>query len=207
VPSDLVLENGNPAGNYYDKYGSSNPIVKKMMRGFSDAVLGFATRTGVDEVHEVGCGEGNLCTLLHEQGFTVRGSDLSGEVVELAIAAAASRHHAITYKTAGIESLDSSSDAAPLIVCCEVLEHVEDPHTVLARLAQLASPYLIVSVPREPLWRALNLCRGRYILAAGNTPGHIQHWSTSAFVKLLAQYFEVLDVAQPIPWSVALCKH
>lgn len=206
MPSDLVLDNGNPAGNFYDKYGSSNPIVKQMMRGFFDTVIGFARRTGVESVHEVGCGEGHLSTLLHENGFAVRGSDLSADVIDIATRNAASQHQGITYKIAGIEDLDVSSDGAPLVVCCEVLEHVEDPTAALTKLTQLASPYLLVSVPREPLWRVLNLCRGRYITAAGNTPGHIQHWSSSQFVNLLRQHVEVIDLAQPLPWTVALCK-
>ena len=37
--------------------------------------------------------------------------------------------------------------------------------------------HLLVSVPREPLWRALNMLRGAYWRALGNTPGHLNHWS------------------------------
>jgi hypothetical protein len=28
-----LLHNGNPAGNYYDKYNSSNPIARWLMNG------------------------------------------------------------------------------------------------------------------------------------------------------------------------------
>ena len=37
--------------------------------------------------------------------------------------------------------------------------------------------HLLVSVPREPLWRALNVARGAYLRELGNTPGHVNHWS------------------------------
>jgi hypothetical protein len=86
------------------------------------------------------------------------------------------------------------------------LEHLEDPQFALRRLNELASPYLILSVPREPLWRFLNVCRGRYLTSAGNTPGHIQHWSKAEFVKLIERYVEVIDIATPLPWTVVLCK-
>jgi hypothetical protein len=73
-------------------------------------------------------------------------------------------------------------------------------------LGQLARPHLIASVPKEPLWRILNLARGRYWSELGNTPGHLQHWSASAFTALLAQRFEVVEVRNPLPWTMALCR-
>ena len=39
---------------------------------------------------------------------------------------------------------------------------------------------LLVSVPREPLWRGLNMARGAYMRDLGNTPGHVNHWSKRA---------------------------
>ena len=67
----------------------------------------------------------------------------------------------------------------------EVLEHLEDTEAAVNVLAQIATPYLVVSVPREPLWRILNLARGAYLKDLGNTPGHVQHWSTASFLRLL----------------------
>jgi len=63
-----------------------------------------------------------------------------------------------------------------------------------------------VSVPREPLWRVLNLCRLRYLGAAGNTPGHLNHWSRPAFLAFLRSRFEVIAVRNPVPWTMALCR-
>ena len=53
----------------------------------------------------------------------------------------------------------------------------DDPERALDVLAGLARPWLIASVPREPLWRALNLARLSYVGDLGNTPGHLNHWS------------------------------
>jgi hypothetical protein len=91
-------------------------------------------------------------------------------------------------------------------VCCEVLEHLPDPACALALLARLAQPYLIVSVPREPLWRVLNLACGRYWTDFGNTPGHLQHWSARGFLALLEDHVEVREVRTPLPWTMALCR-
>ena len=53
---------------------------------------------------------------------------------------------------------------------------------------------------------ALNLARGKYLTALGNTPGHVQHWSSQAFVKLIERYFEVLDMRRPLPWTMLRCR-
>jgi hypothetical protein len=63
-----------------------------------------------------------------------------------------------------------------------------------------------VSVPREPLWRVLNLARGAYWTQLGNTPGHLNHWSRSAFVRLLLRHGEVVEARSPFPWTMLLVR-
>ena len=50
------------------------------------------------------------------------------------------------------------------------MEHLDDPEAALEIVARLARPWAIVSVPREPLWRALNLGRLKYVRGARATP-------------------------------------
>jgi SAM-dependent methyltransferase len=125
-------------------------------------------------VHEVGCGEGFLARLLATDGYQVRGSDLSPATIAEARRRSADITPPIAFQVADLYRLDPGRDAAELIFCCEVLEHLPDPSRVLDVLAQLARPHLIANVPREPLWRILNLARGRYWSDLGNTPGHLQ---------------------------------
>jgi len=61
-------------------------------------------------------------------------------------------------------------------------------------------------VPREPIWRALNLARGKYVRDLGNTPGHLGHWSRRGFLELLGGRLEVVAVRTPLPWTMALCR-
>jgi hypothetical protein len=86
----------------------------------------------------------------------------------------------------------------------EVLEHVPQPADTIAEMARVASKYLLVSVPREPLWRGLNMARGSYIKDLGNTPGHVNHWSKRGFVKELSQVGKVTQAKSPFPWSMLL---
>lgn len=194
-----------PAGNYYDKYRTANPIARLLMQGFLDAFDALAAKVPVSSALEIGCGEGELSIRLARRGFSVRGCDISADIVEEARRRAHDAGVAAEFWTQPIESIDASN-AAPLVVCCEVLEHLDDPERGVETLARLARPYLIASVPREPIWRVLNLARGKYIGDLGNTPGHLNHWGRRGFVDLLSRRFELIEVKTPLPWTMALCK-
>jgi SAM-dependent methyltransferase len=201
-----ALEDGVVIGNHFDKYGSRNPIVRKLMGGFAGALEGLVARTGARSIHEVGCGEGYWTLHWARKGYAVRGSDFSAQVIDVARTNGARDKSPAEFRVASVYDLAAPPDSAPLVICCEVLEHVEEPRRALERLCEIASPWLIVSVPREPLWRAMNMARGRYWSALGNTPGHIQHWSRASFCKLLADYVEPVEVRSPLPWTMVLCR-
>jgi 2-polyprenyl-3-methyl-5-hydroxy-6-metoxy-1,4-benzoquinol methylase len=193
-------------GNVYDKYATRNPIERRLVDGFLEHVCELSDRTGATEAHEVGCGEGEISMLLARRGLRVRGSDVSAEVIEEARRRSRAAGVDVSYREAPISELRPDRDAAELIVCCEVLEHLDDAEAGLETLAGLARPWLLVSVPREPIWRALNLARGKYVRDLGNTPGHLGHWSRRGFVDLLRTRVDVVEVRSPLPWTMALCR-
>jgi 2-polyprenyl-3-methyl-5-hydroxy-6-metoxy-1,4-benzoquinol methylase len=193
-------------GNVYDKYGTSNPVARRLMAGFTSQLDDLVERTGATNAHEVGCGEGELAIRLAKQGIHMRGTDAFPQVLVEARERASAAGVEIEFEATPVEELDPARHAAELIVCCEVLEHLEDAERALDVLAALARPWLIASVPREPLWRALNLARLSYVGDLGNTPGHLNHWSKRDFVRFLTRRFEVVEVRNPTPWSMALCR-
>ncbi|HEY6867392.1 MAG TPA: methyltransferase domain-containing protein [Candidatus Eisenbacteria bacterium] len=194
---------GVVAGNVYDKYGTRNPVARRLMAGFERAMFDLLATTGpVASVLEVGCGEGHMTAKLARffPGARVVGSDLSPDIV----AEARARYPGLAFAQGSI--YDAGGEAFDLVVACEVLEHLEDPARALEAIARAAHPHVFVSVPREPLWRALNLARGRYLSGLGNTPGHLQHWSAGSFRRLLEDHLEVRAVRTPLPWTQALCR-
>lgn len=195
-----------PAGNHYDKYRTANPIARHLMHGFLGAFDALAAQVPVSPALEVGCGEGELSIRLARRGFVMRGCDISSAIVEEARRRAQQADVAATFWPQPIESIDVRAEAAPFVVCCEVLEHLDDPVRGVDTLAELAQPYLLTSVPREPLWRVLNLARGKYLADLGNTPGHLNHWSRTGFLALLARRFEIVDTRTPLPWTMVLCR-
>ena len=202
----VIVEDGVVAGNAYDKYGTRNPLARAMVSGFLETLRKLVQATGAREVHEVGCGEGHLSVRLARQGLKVRGSDFSRQVVEQARRNAQAAGVDITFQAASIYDLRPPEAAAELVICCEVLEHLPEPDRALEILASLARPHLIVSVPREPVWRMLNLARGKYWRQWGNTPGHLNHWSKPAFLSFLSRRLEIVESCSPFPWTMARCR-
>lgn len=197
-------EAGIPVGNAYDKYGAGNPIARILMAGFLRSFDDLAERTGAREVFEIGCGEGHLSHRLAERGLKVRACDFSEQI----IAEATTLYSAtgIEFAVRSVYDLEPPGDRAELVVCCEVLEHLTTPEKALKKLAELAEDWCILSVPREPLWRILNMARLKYWKDFGNTPGHLQHWSKTEFIRLAQQYFDIVEVRSPLPWTMLLCR-
>jgi SAM-dependent methyltransferase len=202
----VSVEAAETGGNVTDKYGSSNPLVRRAMAGFLGQLDELVERTGAIDAHEVGCGEGELAIRLARRGIHVRGTDAFPQVLEEARERARIAGVEIEFEATPAEDLEPDRHGAELIVCCEVLEHLEDPERALEVLASLARPWLIVSVPREPLFRTLNLARGSWVRHLGNTPGHLNHWSKREFVRFLTRRFEVVEVRSPTPWTMVLCR-
>ena len=199
-------EDGLVIGNSFDKYGSRNPIVRRLMHGFDNSLSDLLTGVGPTDIHEIGCGEGYWVLRWLSEGRTARGSDVSSQVIDMARQNATDQGaDPNLFQPKSIYDLSPEHDGADLIVCCEVMEHLEEPSLAMKVLRALPARHYILSVPREPIWRFLNLARGKYVSALGNTPGHVQHWSRSAFTRALGEHFEILEVRTPLPWTMVLC--
>jgi 2-polyprenyl-3-methyl-5-hydroxy-6-metoxy-1,4-benzoquinol methylase len=206
TPSVTVSADGIVTGNTYDKYGSSNPLVRRMMADFERDLDGLLTAVEPESVLDVGCGEG---VLVHRwaqilEPRRVVGVDLEEESIQAGWAARAAPN--LQYRVGLAESLPFADAEFDLVSAIEVLEHVPDPARTLAEMTRCAQRHLLVSVPREPLWRALNLIRGAYWPALGNTPGHLNHWSRRSFVEMLSRHGEVAQVRSPFPWTMLLVR-
>jgi len=204
--SQGIKEKSVVIGNFFNKYESKNPIVKWIMNGFTSNLNELVSSVSPKTINEIGCGEGYWTIHWSQKGYLARGSDFSKSAISLAKINA--KNHGVDtsiFKVSSIYNL-SKKDEADLIICCEVMEHLENPEKALLCLQKITSKFIILSVPNEPLWRFLNILRGKYLLSLGNTPGHVQHWSRKEFVKLISENFKVLRIKSPLPWTMLLCK-
>ncbi len=185
--------------NVYDKYGTKNPVARWLMNGFLETVSMFYRRTCARSVLEVGCGEGRLADhLIRQSPPTTRfvATDVALDHV------ASDLDSRLQFEVASVYELPYEADSFDLVICCEVLEHLERPLEAMREIARVAKHHVIMSTPREPVWRALNMARGQYLRELGNTPGHINHWGRKQLVELAETQLHRVRVQTPLPWTI-----
>jgi SAM-dependent methyltransferase len=208
VTSTVTVDReGTVTGNTYDKYGSTNPVVRRLMAGFEATLEALFSQADPQSLLDVGCGEGVLthqwAQRLGEERRVV-GIDLDDPALHAEWAKRTAPN--LSYRVMKAENLPFADDEFDTATAIEVLEHVPDPEHTVAEMARVAQRWLVVSVPREPLWRALNVARGAYWKDLGNTPGHVNHWSKRSFVALLSRHGEVVQARSPFPWTMLLVR-
>jgi 2-polyprenyl-3-methyl-5-hydroxy-6-metoxy-1,4-benzoquinol methylase len=195
-----------PTGNTFDKYGSENPVVRRLMGGFHATLDELWAEAAPNCVLDVGCGEGVLTAQWAERLHDGRVVGIDLDDPKLRAEWEKRSRPNLEFRTEEATSLSFADDEFDLACAIEVLEHLPEPEATVAEMARVARRHLLVSVPREPLWRALNVARGAYLRRLGNTPGHVNHWSKQAFVSLLSRYGTVEEARSPFPWTMLLVR-
>lgn len=205
---EIMNNTFQPEGNYYDKYNTTNPIEKKLMSGYfataSDLLL--HARNGC-RILDAGCGEGNFTHFLRTL-FSKSSID-AFDCGKTAIADAVDAYSDddISFSIGDIYSVPASDGTYDLVTVSEVLEHLESPTEALAELYRVSGKYVFLSVPNEPIWRILNMCRGKYLRDLGNTPGHICHWNMNSLKKMIRRAVgenALIITSSSLPWLFAL---
>jgi ubiquinone/menaquinone biosynthesis C-methylase UbiE len=191
-------------GNHTHKYTARNPAIRLLTerwvanldRAFGQ--LGGDAQGPPERALEGGCGEGVVADRMHRRWGEVVALDLP----DAGLRADWRRYRGPRFLHASAHELPFADNRFDVVVAAEVLEHLPDPDRGLAEMARVGRRHLVLSVPREPVFRSCNLIAGRYVRDLGNTPGHLNHWSKRGFVRFVSQVAEVRAVTSPFPWTV-----
>jgi ubiquinone/menaquinone biosynthesis C-methylase UbiE len=197
---------GTVTGNTYDKYNTTNPVAKRLQAGFERELKSLFAQADPGSLLDVGCGEAHHTHQWAQQlgDRRVVGIDLEDATLQKFWETRTAPN--LEYKILKAENMPFEDNEFEVATAIEVLEHVPDPSHTIAEMARVASKYLLVSVPREPIWRAVNMARGAYIKELGNTPGHLNHWSKRSFVAELSKVGTVVEARSPFPWTMLLVR-
>jgi ubiquinone/menaquinone biosynthesis C-methylase UbiE len=186
------------------KYTSNNRVVQYLNRVYLRNITALVLRARPRRLLDVGCGEGVVLRHLdrHLEGVTVVGLDVDGTGLRVARS-----QNAVSLVQGSVYDLPFAAGSFDLVLCCEVLEHVERPDAALAELARVSRDRVLLSVPNEPIWCLSNMARGKYLARFGNTIGHIQHWTRWAFLRFVRTRLDLVEVRTWLPfWSMMLSK-
>lgn len=190
-----------------EKYQNPNWIAQRLVGNFMKAIDQAVASVDPSEILEVGCGEGHILGVLSGRGYRLSGCDISQESLGVAKRECAKRGLDIPLFEKSVYDLDPAQDTSETVLCCEVLEHLTDPELALEKLVSITGRNLVLSVPNEPIWHLMNMARGKYLSALGNTPGHYNHWTSRAFGRFVSERMDIVEMRTPLPWTLVVCQH
>jgi SAM-dependent methyltransferase len=202
-PRPIGLAPGVPleaAGQDAAKYGSTNPVVRRLLDRWASTLRGVVGPVA-GTVVDVGVGEG-LCI---ERLFGTDAGSVRVVGVEYrpdkARVAAGLGWVAPVVGDAGMLPLPDGS--AGLVTCIEVLEHLPAVDRAVAELARVAGDRCVVSVPWEPWFRLGNLGRGKNVGRLGNDPEHVGWFTPGRLRRTLERSFAEVRIVRAFPWLIA----
>lgn len=186
----------------YKKHTHKNPIQRFLLNLFYKNVFALLGKVRPDSILDVGCGEGFTLHKLQQQGI---GEKLEGiEYQKKAIALGKKQYPDIVIKQGSIDKLPYKDNAFDLVLCTEVLEHMDNPEKALKELVRVSKKYVLLSVPNEPFFMLAQLIRGKNWSRLGNDIEHINHWTFWGFKQFVSKYLKIYSVKIPFFWTIVI---
>ena len=107
-----------------------------------------------------------------------------------------------SWSVGNLYSLAEPERGHELVLCSQVLEHLPAPESALAELTRISRRWLLVSVPVEPVFRAI--CAVTVAARIGRDPGHENFWSPRGFRAFLEPAGRLVRWTRSSVYQIAL---
>ena len=157
---------GTVTGNTYDKYGTTNPVARRLQAGFERTLEELFAKAAPKTLLDVGCGEGVLTHQWAQKPGMERIVGLDLDDPQLHEAWKGRQHPCLQYVVMKAENLPFGDDEFEVATAIEVLEHVPDPASVVSACATLLKPggrLFLSTLNRTPAAFALAIVGAEYI--------------------------------------------
>ena len=185
------------------KHTSKNPIQKFLIKNFYSSLISLAKPLKAETVLDAGCGEGFTMDKLlkNDVGKKIEGIEYTKDAIDFG----KKLFPNLVFKQGSVYDLPYKNNSFDLVVCTEVLEHLEDPSKALREMLRISKKYLVISVPNEPFFMLSNFLRGKNLSRLGDDPDHINHWNPLSLKKYLTQNkITIKKLSLPFPWIIIL---
>lgn len=193
--------NKSQLSSNFQKHTSKSQLQKLLIDNFYRSLITLIKPLRLKTILDVGCGEGFSLSKMREQhiGTTLEGIDYSKKAISLG----KKMFPNLSLKQGSIYKLPYKNNTFDLVLCTEVLEHLNDPQKGYKEVLRVAKKYIVFSVPNEPFFMLGNFLRGKNILRFGNDPEHIQHWTIFSFRSFLEKNnLKIKTIQFPFPWII-----
>ncbi len=192
LPNDFRIDQG--------KFKQPGILKTFLLKRYFNCVRSFIKGKTYNSICDAGCGEGVPLTILKP---VLGSADLSGiDLSETKITYIRKNIPNGTFLEGSVYKIPFEENSFDLVLCLEVLEHLETPEIALKEIQRIAKQDIILGVPNEPIWSISNMMRMKYLTGLGNTPTHCQKWSSGTFRDFVSGYFSITEVKTVFPWTL-----
>lgn len=185
------------------KFETQNPVVQRMIARFFRVLGEVIEPLSPASTLDAGCGEGETIARL---GHLWDGPTTAIDIEQHCVDRVRARLPGAKAQRGSVTAMGFAENAFDLVLCLEVLEHVDGPDHAVRELARVAARDLVVSVPYEPWFRLGSLLRGKYLGSLGNHPEHVNHFNRRSLGALLAPVATSVEIRVAFPWLIAHCR-
>jgi len=189
----------------HKKHKTKNPLKKYFINKFNNKIYDIVKSINFGNMIDVWCWEWFLLKKLKPLLYWKKVIWIDYEAT--AVEHAKSQNNEIEFFQWDVTKLNYQKDQFDLVICLEVLEHLENPNVWLQELLRVGNKHLILSVPNEPVFTIMRFLSLNNFFQLGKHPEHLNLWNAKSFEIFIRSNFDgKLTIYKSNPWIIAVLE-